>query len=247
MKVFGLIGHPLTHSFSQKYFKEKFEDLGIADCRYELYDLDNIEEFDTLKSSVEGLKGLNVTIPYKEEIIPYLDRLDVSAEQVGAVNVLKNINGKWVGYNSDYYGFKQSLEEWLTNTDIKALVLGTGGASKAILAALRQLKIAYKLVSRSEDKSDFTYKRLHADSNLIRAYKLIINTTPVGMYPNIDASPDLDYSQLTPEHFLYDLVYNPEETVFMIRGKKQGSQIKNGLEMLELQAEKSWEIWNTIE
>lgn len=245
MNIYGLVGHPLSHSFSKKYFDKKFADLEITDCRYELFDLDNIEEIESLKFSIGGLKGLNITIPYKEEIIPYLDKLDISARQVGAVNVLKKTNGEWVGYNSDYYGFKQSLEKWLPSTDIKALVLGTGGASKAILAVLRQLKITHKLISRSEGKSDLTYDRLQADSKLLRDYKLIINTTPVGMYPNIEVSPDLDYSQLTPEHFLYDLVYNPDETAFMTQGKVQGCQTKNGLEMLQLQAEKSWEIWNS--
>jgi shikimate dehydrogenase len=247
MKTYGLIGHPLSHSFSQKYFTEKFLDLGIRDCQYELFDLNSIEEFESLISSNKGLAGLNVTIPYKEAIMPFLDGLDVSATQVGAVNVLKNVNGAWVGYNSDYYGFKQSLQKWLPNTAIKALVLGTGGASKAILAVLRQLNIPHKLVSRSERKSELTYERLHAAPELMSAYRLIINTTPVGMYPNAEASPDLDYSQLTGQHFLYDLVYNPEETAFMMQGEKRGSQTKNGLEMLELQAEKSWEIWNTNE
>ncbi len=248
MKVYGLVGHPLSHSFSQKYFNDKFEKLGVKDSRYDLFDLQSIEEVEDLKSSQQDLLGFNVTIPYKEAIIPYLDDLDESAQIVGAVNVVKRMSdNQWKGYNSDYYGFKKSLESWLPQQEVKSLILGTGGASKAILAVLKALNIEYKTVSRSENKADYTYMSLKADHNIVKQHQLIINTTPLGMYPDIDASPDIDYSSLSSQHYLYDLVYNPKETLFMSRGKEQGSQIKNGLEMLELQAEKSWEIWNTAD
>ena len=247
MKIYGLVGHPLSHSFSQKYFSNKFEALGIKECRYELFDLKNIEEVRELKSSTADLVGFNVTIPYKEAIIPYLDRLDESAANVGAVNVVKRENeNSWVGYNSDYYGFMTSLKNWLPNRNIKSLVLGTGGAAKAVIAVLKQLNIEYKLISRSENKTNFTYQSLNGQ-HLIKDHLLIINTTPLGMHPNINICPDIDYMRLTTQHFLYDLVYNPEETLFLNKGKQQGSQIKNGLEMLTLQAEKSWKIWNTVD
>ncbi len=247
MKVYGLVGHPLSHSFSQKYFNDKFEKLAIKDSRYDLFDLQSIEEVEDLKSSQPDLVGFNVTIPYKEAIIPHLDDLDESAEIVGAVNVVKRMDdNQWKGYNSDYFGFEKSLEDWLPQQGIKSLVLGTGGASKAVVAVLKHLNIEYKTVSRNEGKADYTYISLKADHQMVKQYKLIINTTPLGMHPNIDISPDIDYSSLSPQHYLYDLVYNPKQTLFMSKGKEQGSQTKNGLEMLELQAEKSWEIWNAI-
>lgn len=246
MKIYGLVGHPLSHSFSQKYFRDKFERLGLKDCDYKLFDLESIAEISALIAFKSDLEGFNVTIPYKETIIPYLSHLDKSAELVGAVNVVKRVNkDNWVGYNSDYYGFKESLEKWLPDMKFKALILGTGGASKAIRAVLKQLSIEYKLISRCEDKTDLTYNSLKTNELLIKEHQLIVNTTPLGMHPNVNQFPDIDYNQLTAQHFLYDLVYNPEETMFLKKGKKLGSQVKNGLEMLRLQAEKSWEIWNT--
>ena len=245
MKIYGLVGHPLSHSFSKKYFNDKFATLGIENCTYELFDLQTIEEVDKLKAEKNNLFGFNVTIPYKEKVMPYLDYLDESAEMVGAVNVVKRVNdNKWTGYNSDYYGFKASLEKWLTCGKVKSLVLGTGGASKAVIAVLKKLDMEYNTVSRNRHAADFTYESLKGNNTLIAEHKLIINTTPLGMHPDLNTFPDIDYPLLFEQHFLYDLVYNPRETKFLNKGKAQGCQIKNGLEMLELQAKKSWEIWN---
>jgi len=244
MKIYGLVGYPLSHSFSQKYFSDKFKSLGITDSSYELFDFESIEQIKELKL-VQGLRGFNITIPYKEAVIPYLDSLDESARLVGAVNVVKNTTeNRWVGYNSDYYGFKKSLDGWLPGQEVKALVLGTGGASKAVVAALDSLHIDYKLVSREEGEKRITYEYLKKKSNILVDHQLVINTTPLGTYPHVNSSPEIDYLRLTTQHFLYDLVYNPECSQFLDNGRKQGCQIKNGLEMLELQAEKSWEIWN---
>ena len=180
-------------------------------------------------------------------MIPLLDTLDSRAEKIGAVNVIKiTKNKKLIGYNSDYYGFKNSLEKWLKNTNIRALVLGTGGASKAVTVALDDLEIPFVHVSRNATEATIDYQALNANPETYKSHRLIINTTPLGMYPKIDDSPDLQYKWLTNNHYLYDLVYNPEETIFMKKGAKKGAQTKNGLEMLILQAEKSWEIWNDI-
>jgi shikimate dehydrogenase len=245
MNIFGLIGYPLSHSFSKKYFTEKFEKENIPDCRYELFELKSIQELPALINETLGLRGLNVTIPYKQEVKQFLDGFDPSAEKVGAVNVIKiNHDLTLSGFNSDYYGFKVSLDRWLPDLDFKALVLGSGGASKAVTSALTDLNISYKIISRSPGEGVITYKDLEDDESLIRSHKLIINTTPVGMSPNTDASPPLKYELLDQNNFLYDLVYNPEETLFMVLGKARGAKVKNGIEMLHLQAEKSWEIWN---
>jgi shikimate dehydrogenase len=243
MKTFGLIGYPLSHSFSKKYFTEKFRKENISDCQYELYELKSIHELPSLINSVPGLTGLNVTIPYKQEVKQFIDRLDPSAEKVGAVNVVK-INGNILtGYNSDYYGFRQSLVNWLPHLNLKALVLGSGGSSKAVTSALVDLQVPFRIVSRTAGEGLVTYQDLDRDQSIFRTHALIINTTPVGMNPNVDAAPPLRYEWLNSDNYLYDLVYNPEETKFMLLGKAQGAQVKNGLEMLYLQAEKSWEIW----
>lgn len=244
-KKFGLIGKTLKHSFSQKYFTEKFEKENIKNSEYHLFELETIDKVKDL-FNLEGLKGFNITIPYKEDIKPYLDNFDHSAEKVGAVNVVKlNDDSTKTGYNTDYYGFKKSLEIWadLDNID-KALILGTGGAAKAIIAAMDDLNISYKIVSRSKGKADLTYDDL-LSGELIKEYPLIINCTPLGTYPDIETKPDLPYEKLEKFHHLYDLVYNPEVTAFLNEGQKRGAKIKNGLEMLQLQAEKSWEIWNS--
>jgi shikimate dehydrogenase len=244
MTRYGLIGHPLTHSFSQKYFTEKFNREGIAEARYDLFDMPNIVALPALFNT-PGLRGLNVTIPHKTNVLPYLDRLDDSARKVGAVNVIRlETDGSRVGYNSDYYGFRQSLEEARSEGQGRAalaLVLGTGGASKAVVAALRDMGIAYKMVSRTPDADGLAYADV---PSLIADYQLIVNCSPVGTYPNVTAAPDLPYDQLTPAHFLYDLVYNPAETEFMRRGAAQGARVQNGYRMLVLQAEKAWEIWH---
>ncbi|MFD2937013.1 shikimate dehydrogenase family protein [Spirosoma flavum] len=242
---YGLIGFPLTHSFSQRYFTEKFAREGIANCRYDLFEMPDITALPDLLT-MAGLRGLNVTIPHKQAVLPYLDRLDASAEKVGAVNVIKlEANGSRTGYNSDYFGFRQSLIDWLTSLNrtavgLQALVLGTGGASKAVTAALVDLGIQHRYVSRTKTTNTLTYDELPA---IINDWPLIINGSPVGTYPRIDEAPALPYDLLTEHHLLYDLVYNPAETKFMTLGQAYGAATHNGLRMLELQAEKAWEIW----
>lgn len=242
MKTYGLIGYPLEHSFSGNYFAEKFERENIEDCDYRLFPLENIHEFEDLKK--QEIAGLNVTIPYKEQIIPYLDELDEHAEAIGAVNVIQFNNGKTKGYNSDYYGFKNSLLNFLPEDfKSKALILGTGGASKAIKQVLKDLSIPFKIVSRKEG-FDFTYEELNSKPEVLADFHLIINTTPLGTYPKVEVKPNFPYEALTESHYLYDLVYNPSETAFIKAGAAKGAKTINGLEMLVGQAEKSWEIWN---
>jgi shikimate dehydrogenase len=246
MKQFGLLGKTLSHSFSKKYFTEKFEKLNLTDHTFELFEIPVIEEFPSLIESKPNLCGMNVTIPYKEQVMKYLDSLDISAQSVGAVNVIKfEANGEKIGYNSDYYGFKTSLKNEFEHYDISpkhALILGTGGAAKAVIAALKELQIDYKIVSRDAFKSDFTYADLSEE--IIKKHKLIINSTPLGTFPKVDECPEIPYKFLSNKHLLFDLVYNPAETLFMQKGKESGAFAQNGLDMLHLQAEKAWEIWN---
>lgn len=245
MKNFGLIGKTLKHSFSKKYFTEKWKKEGVSEYQYQLYELETIEEFPGLIENHKELCGLNVTIPYKQDVIAYLDELDQSAERIGAVNVIKFIDDQLIGYNSDYYGFKASLEQWMGASAIQntgALVLGTGGASKAVYAALEDLGIPFTKVSRTLKAGVMSYEEVKAES-LVLLNELIINTTPLGMYPNIDDYPDIDYDLIGANHYLYDLVYNPEVTAFMQKGLERGAKAKHGLDMLHLQAEKAWEIW----
>lgn len=244
MKEFGLIGFPLSHSFSQKYFTEKFRAEHIPDSRYELFELSDINQLPELIRSRPYLCGLNVTIPYKQAIIPFLDEMEPVTAAIGAVNVVKFVNGRLIGFNSDYHGFMQSLQQFYPcNPLSQALVLGTGGASKAVTAALDYLHINYTLVSRTPAPGQFSYEQL--TPTLINAYPLIINTTPLGTYPNIESCPPILYEALSRQHYLYDLVYNPEETVFLKRGREAGAKTKNGYEMLRLQAEAAWQIWNS--
>ncbi len=245
MNHYGLIGFPLTHSFSQRYFTEKFAREGIVNCQYDLFEMPDLSTLPDLLT-MPGLRGLNVTIPHKQAVLPYLDRLDVSAEKIGAVNVIKiDTDGSRTGYNSDYYGFRQSLTDWLNTLNrsivgLQALVLGTGGASKAVTVALADLGIAYAFVSRTKTANGLTYTDV---ADVLADYPLIINASPVGTYPHIEEAPALPYDQLTARHLLYDLVYNPAETMFMQLGRAHGAATHNGLRMLELQAEKAWEIW----
>ena len=245
MNQYGLIGFPLTHSFSQRYFTEKFTREGITDCQYSLYELPDIGGLSAVLQT-PGLRGLNVTIPHKQAVLSFLDRLDASAQKVGAANVIKlHPDGSRTGYNSDYYGFRQSLQNWflalgITNFDGQALVLGTGGASKAVVAVLADLAIPYRLVSRQSSANALAYGDL---PDVIDQYRLIINCSPVGTFPRQNEAPALPYPQLTRQHLLYDLVYNPAETRFMQLGQKRGAAATNGHDMLVLQAEKSWEIW----
>lgn len=246
MDKYGLIGYPLGHSFSQGYFNEKFKAEGI-DATYINYEIPSIEEFKLIVEKTPDLRGLNVTIPYKQQVIPFLDELDKDAEHIGAVNVVKIIRQpkgkiKLVGYNSDIIGFTQSIEPLLLPTHKKALILGTGGASKAIVKGLEKLGIEARFVSREKRSEEtLTYEELTPE--VMHTHTVIINTTPVGMYPKTDACPNIPYEQLTANHLLYDLVYNPNETLFMKRGQAQGAVVKNGLEMLLLQAFAAWEIW----
>lgn len=245
MRRFGLIGKKLGHSFSKKYFTEKFEREGIADARYELYELQSIEELPGLLQQEPELVGLNVTVPYKQVVMPLLDALDEAAAAIGAVNVIRITDGKTTGYNTDYLGFKESLSIFYPEQERKqALVLGTGGAAKAVTAALTALAIPYTSVSRKPAaEGELHYQEV--TPAVLAAHNLVINTTPVGMYPAVDDCPALPYEHLTPRHYLYDLVYNPTQTLFMQQGAAAGAQAINGLDMLHGQAEAAWKIWNT--
>ncbi|MBW8684243.1 shikimate dehydrogenase family protein [Chitinophaga rhizophila] len=242
MKVYGLIGYPLSHSFSKGFFAEKFAREGIKECIYESFPIPAIDELSTLMAQQPQLQGLNVTIPYKEVVIPYLDELSPAAAQIKAVNCIHFKDGRRIGYNTDAIGFKRSLEPLLTPHHNKALVLGTGGAAKAVQFVLESLHIPYQLVSRQASDSTISYEQL--DAPTMASHTLIINTTPLGMYPNVDAAPAIPYDLLTERHLLYDLIYNPVVTTFLQKGADKGATIKNGHEMLILQAEASWEIWN---
>lgn len=243
MRRFGLIGKKLSHSFSKKFFTDKFEKEGLQDHIYDLFELEHIDSIKEI-FALPGLVGLNVTLPYKTAVIPYLSELDERAKRIGAVNVIAFSTGKPVGYNSDYFGFKNSLEEWL-GPNIRpahALILGTGGASRAVKVALEDLDINYTFVSRTPQEGQISYAAV--DKDLIRESHLIINTTPLGMEPDISSFPQIPYEAMGPNHYLYDLVYNPETTRFIRKGIKAGARTMNGLNMLMLQAEASWRIWN---
>lgn len=244
-KLFGLVGKNISYSFSRGYFAEKFEMLDLHDHEYVNFDLTVINELDdVLKEHNSSLKGMNVTIPYKEEIIPFLDRVDKKAKKIGAVNTIKiTKKGKLKGYNTDYYGFKNSLKPLLKEKHKKALILGTGGASKAIAYALKKLNIEYAFVSRkAKNEAMFSYNDLN--KTVVEDHLVIINCTPLGTSPNITEKPNIPYQYIGEHHILYDLIYNPAESAFLKSGKENGATIKNGLQMLELQAEKAWEIWN---
>lgn len=247
MDKYGLIGYPLKHSFSIGYFNEKFQAENI-DAEYVNFEIPRIEEFMEVIEENPNLCGLNVTIPYKEQVIPYLNDLDKDAAKIGAVNVIKIIPQpkgklKLVGYNSDIIGFTRSIEPLLQSHHVKALILGTGGASKAVFHGLANLGIKATFVSRTKKNSNvLTYEELTPE--VMQNHTVIVNTTPLGMYPKVDFCPNIPYEQLTPNHLLYDLLYNPNETLFMKKGMERGATVKNGLEMLLLQAFVSWEIWN---
>jgi shikimate dehydrogenase len=244
-KVFGLIGGTVSHSFSKAYFDEKFFREGLRDYHYELFPLNNITEIETLLKDTKGLSGLNVTIPYKEQILKYLDEIDGFAKQIGAVNVIRIKEGKLQGFNTDSDAFRETLEKWLPKEKtFKALILGTGGSSKAVVEALNRLKIAYQLVSRDARKGIISYDDLAKDPKHITESNLIINTTPLGMSPNTEAIPPIEFENVCADHYVYDLIYNPARTMFLQKAEMRGATIKNGLEMLHVQAEKSWRIWN---
>lgn len=245
MRKFGLIGYPLTHSFSKKYFTEKFQREGLWDNQYELYELPSIEYFPELLEKEPRLSGLNVTIPYKVQVIPFLKNLDPACEAIGAVNCIKITPDGLTGYNTDYIGFKHSLESWLPHLRFKALVLGTGGASRAVVQALQDLSLPYLRVSRNDmDKMDvISYGDLLDKKEILEEYTLIINTTPLGTFPNTESMPAIPIEYINDKHKVYDLVYNPEQTFLMRTLEARGAVVKNGLEMLHLQAEAAWDIW----
>lgn len=246
MDKYGLIGFPLKHSFSQRFFTEKFAKENI-DAEYSNFEIPEIELFPKIISEYPNLKGLNVTLPYKEKVVRYLDQLDTEAKAIGAVNVIKierSVNGaKLTGYNSDIIGFENSIKPFINRSiHKKALILGTGGASKAIVKGLQNFGLETNYVSRTARDGVYTYKELSEE--IIDKYTVIVNASPVGTFPNVDEAPDIPYHYLTSNHLLYDLVYNPEETKFLRLGKERGATIKNGYEMLELQAKAAWDIWN---
>ncbi len=249
MKKLGLIGYPLSHSFSKKYFENKFSEQQIKEYVYDLYPLKQVEEINALLLQHPELCGLNVTIPYKEQVIPFLQELDETAAAVGAVNCIKikTENGirRLIGYNTDVFGFRQSIKPFLEPQHEKALIIGTGGASKAVAYVLNQIGVACWFVSRDKmhtgKENCFNYSELN--DYTMKAFKLIVNTSPVGMYPHTGQCPDLPYDHVEKGHLFYDLVYNPEETLFMKKGRERGAVAVNGLSMLYHQADKAWEIW----
>ena len=246
-ELYGLLGYPLGHSFSAGYFAEKFQREHIA-ARYDNFEFEHIEEAAAHLRALENLQGFNVTIPHKQAIIPYLDELSEDARRIGAVNVVcvhTDPSGRmrWTGCNSDVIGFSRSIRPLLqSGLHTRALVLGTGGASRSVVYGLQQLGLHPQLVSRTEGTGRLSYAQL--TEAVIQDHKVIVNCSPVGMYPHTDACPDLPYHLLTPQHLLYDLVYNPLQTRFMELGKQQGAVVKNGLEMLHLQAEAAWQMWH---
>ncbi|AMQ01216.1 Shikimate dehydrogenase [Pedobacter cryoconitis] len=246
MRTFGLIGYPLAHSFSKKFFTEKFQEEGIAGHQYELFPIENIAAVVSLIAADDSLSGLNVTIPHKVGVMAYLNELDPAAQTIGAVNciAIQHQDGKtWLkGYNTDAYGFQESLRPYLKKNHTHALILGDGGAAKAVKYVLDQLQLTYLSVVRSPAPDAILYSELTAE--ILQQYQVIINTTPLGTFPNIEAAPAIPYEWITDQHLAYDLVYNPEETEFLKRAKAKGAAIKNGFEMLQLQAERSWFIWN---
>lgn len=247
-KIYGLIGYPLSHSFSKKYFTNKFEVENIPGHVYELFPIPQITELPALLAQHPGLCGLNVTVPYKKEVMPFLDRIDGEAGKIGAVNCIKITSTenttKLEGYNTDIYGFEESLKPLLKANHQKALVLGNGGAANAVKFVLNKLGISYRIITRRQEADSILFSDL--TDTMIAEHPLIINTTPVGTAPKTDECPPIPYDAITNKHLLYDLIYNPEQTLFLSKGLAKGAAIKNGYEMLVLQAERSWEIWNAL-
>lgn len=243
---YGLIGFPLTHSFSKKYFTEKFEKEGILNASYELFPMETLKDFRKFIAEHPELKGLNVTIPHKENVIAYLTELDELAIKIGAVNCIKIEDGKLKGYNTDAIGFRQSIKPFLETQHERALILGTGGASKAIHYVLNEIGIDCFTVTRDKSKlvSNKVFEYSELNEYMMKSFKLIVNCTPLGTFPAVETAPDLPYEFIREGHLLYDLVYNPAETEFLKRGKNQGAANVNGLSMLQLQAEEAWRIWN---
>ena len=244
-KIFGLIGATVSHSFSKSYFDEKFFREGLRDHHYELFQLEKIQDVESLLKDTKGLCGLNVTLPYKEQVLKYLNEVDPVAQKIGAVNVIKIQADKIKGYNTDSEAFFETVAKWLPkDKEFKAIVLGSGGSSKAVQEALIKLKIPITLVSREKRKGVITYDELNATPKIFSENNLVVNTTPLGMFPNTDAMPPIAYEHISKKHYVYDLIYNPARTLFLQKAEMRGASIKNGLEMLHVQAEKSWQIWN---
>jgi shikimate dehydrogenase len=243
LRLFGLIGHPLTHSFSKKYFSRKFKRESLVNCRYELFPLTSLEALPGLIINHPELEGLNVTIPFKRQVMDILDNSKGIPDGLSACNCIKIVSGKMHGHNTDHTGFEKSLLPLLKPEHQKALILGNGGATSAVVFVLKKLNIGYRIVSRKKhDDSDMEYNDI--SPQLLAEHLLVINTTPLGMFPQVHQSPVIPYDHLTEKHLLYDLVYNPPETLFLKKGKEKGATVKNGEEMLEIQAEESWKIWN---
>ena len=242
MKKFGLIGYPLSHSFSKSFFDKKFDRENILDAEYQNYPLEKIEDFPSLIENIKDLKGLNVTTPYKESIIPYLTELDETAKAIGAVNTIKFIDGKLIGYNTDAWGFAKSLLG-MAHADMKtAIIIGDGGAAKAVKYVLGRIGISYKTVNRTKKENSLTFEELNDE--LISSTKLFIQTTPVGTFPNVNEMPPIPMDAINSSHKAIDLIYNPEETLFLKSMKVKGATTKNGMEMLQAQALEAWKIWN---
>ena len=241
-KRFGLVGRNISYSFSADYFKTKFEKAGLENYTYTNFDIEHISQLSEIIENTKRLKGLNVTIPYKEEVIPLLDGISKNAAIIGAVNTIVISKKGTKGYNTDHYGFRKALEPLLMPHHKKALILGTGGASKAVAYVLRKMKIEYDFVSRTATDVIYAYEDL--DKQVLDDYQIIINTTPLGTFPNMKECPPIDYSFFTKNHLAFDLVYNPEETEFMRRAAENGAAVSNGYTMLVHQAEKAWKLWN---
>lgn len=242
---FGLIGKTLKHSFSKKYFEEKFKALNLTNHSYLNFELDEINEIKKLIESNPDLLGVNVTVPYKESVIPYLDELSPDAKAIAAVNCIKIVNGKTIGYNTDEFGFRFSIKPFLEPKHNRALIFGTGGSSKAVAYALKKIGVEFYFVTSSNlKKSPNTFFYSELNPVILKQFLLLINCTPLGMFPNTEDAPNLPYDCVTSDHLAYDLIYNPEETLFLKQCREKGAITINGLSMLKLQAEKSWEIWN---
>lgn len=244
MKLYGLIGYPLGHSFSKKYFTEKFREEGLADCSYELFPISSILDFPSLLISNPTLAGLNVTIPYKEQVMAYVSGKTPAVNDIGAANTIKITGDELIAYNTDVIGFEVSFLKHLGSHHNNALVLGTGGSSKAVQYVLKKLGIGYLLVTRGNQSNEGLINYSMINDSIMNDYTIIINCTPAGLYPAINEYPLIPYHLITAGHYLFDLIYQPEKTVFLAKGEQRGATIKNGQEMLIIQAEESWKIWN---
>jgi len=240
---FGLIGKNIDYSFSRAYFTQKFKRLNLDNYVYENFDFQHIDEFAMVLKNEKDIKGFNVTIPYKQEVIKFLLEVDPKATAIGAVNTIKLTKKGLIGYNTDYYGFQKSIEPFLKEQHKNALILGTGGASKAVAFVFKELGIPFKFVSRNPTETQLHYTDLHQET--IENYTVIVNCTPLGTFPSIENKPALPYQFIGKDHLLFDLIYNPKKTAFLREGESRGARIENGHQMLELQAEKAWEIWNS--